>query len=141
MLNIIAIAQALVDKQATVASVAKTIGTLGEQRSSEYKIQTGEPGVLASIGMPSGHDATAAPDSVRIFFLGEHPIQLATILPSCKHWKQIPNNPSATPYLYACPFDGSSHSVQVVFIAALSDDIANPMAPLTSLLLQRNVMQ
>ena len=140
MLSMQAVAEALMNKQATVASVALTIGTLGERQTSEYTVIANYPGVLAvSIGVADGHDATAAPEYVQFFFSPDHPVSLQQIVPHCSHWRKIPGNPKSSPYLYSCPFTGSTKELQVTFVATLTGDIASSSSHVSRVILQRAV--
>ena len=142
MLSIQKVAEALMNRQATVAGIASLIGTLGERQSSEYKVTTSFTGIQqVSIGIPAGQDAGAAPKYVHFFFSAEHPVALAHVVPGCTSWKLIPNNAKESPYLYACRFPGSNDSIEVLFSATLTGDIASPSSHLSKLLLQRSVWQ
>ncbi len=142
MLNLHAIAETLVVESATVASVAQGIGTLEEKVGAEYKVKPhnhGQGEVL--IGIRAGDSSSEVPKYVQIYFPTSHPQSLAEAIPFCQHWKEVPNNPGSSPYLYACCFDGSSTTIEVKLFAELTGEIGLHSSHLKGLLLQRNVWQ
>ncbi|ADW67343.1 hypothetical protein [Granulicella tundricola] len=140
MVSIQQVAEALMQKDVTVAALAPRLGIVEEKGMDDYRVKPDTPTILQiSLGIPEGKDASAAPSFIEYYFAVDHPTHLAAALPGCKDWRQIPGNPGASPYLYSCRFAGSTERLEVNFVATLTEDIKTPTAALQTMILQRNI--
>ena len=140
MFTVQAVAKALLKPDVTVEALASALGAIEEKGQDDYRVKADDPSVLGvSLGIPEGKDASAAPQFVQIYYSADHPAALGAAVPGCTDWRMVPNNPSASPYLYKCTFPGSNTHIEVPVYATLTADIKNPAARLQGIILQRNV--
>lgn len=141
MINVEAIAKALMIPDATVTSVAQTIGALGDTCGDCYLVKSNDSRLRdVEIGVKDQkNDPNVAPTYVQLYFAPGQAVSLAETAPFCKHWRWMPNGVHSTPNFYACDYE-KSPQVWVTLFAELSGDIDAPSSHLDGLLLQRNLL-
>jgi hypothetical protein len=133
------IAAMLVDPAVTVAKLAPKLGEVTSAGTGDYRVKTADKNVVeVSVGIPNGKTAEAAPSYVQMYFMWGGTVRLAELVPGCRKWVAVPNNPGASPYLYGCRFAGSTERVEVKIVATLTDEIASADAAVSMVVLQRN---
>ena len=103
VLNFTDIIAGLAAKDATDSSVAASVGTLGEQVASEYRVlpknrKTGE--IRLGTRMPD--EKTSTPPYVQIYLPLTTNYRLSDVEPACSVWAKIPGNPGASPFRFGC---------------------------------------
>jgi hypothetical protein len=131
---------ALLDKEATVESVAKTLGQIESRRSVGFKVKATDAHLVDILIGTAGEDAKSAiPEYVQVDFDPNKPVHLNEFASMCDDWKPVPNTPGASPYLYGCRAKASTPKISVNILTTLSDDIHSPQARVVDITLQRGV--
>jgi hypothetical protein len=130
---------ALLEKHATVESVARTIGVLNPEREDGgFAVQPSE--VLFErvlIGSKSKNAADASPDYVDVRLKKHSSIPIDDITACGGRWKMFPNNAKLSPYLYGCNAQNSTKEVGVNVMVTLSGDISDRSSFVVRIVLQR----
>jgi hypothetical protein len=130
---------ALLEKGATVESVAKTIGVLEGQRSGDFSVRPVDSIFEKVVIGAQANSSSSGPKDVEFLINRDHRIVMKDMSATCDTWRKIPTNPSASPFLYACQSKRSTAEVKVNVLVTLSANIDSPSATITKILLQRNV--
>ena len=136
------IIKALARPDATVGSVAKSIGKPQEQIGGEYKVKPNDPLLDdVRVGILYGGDLNTSPPYVQIYLRSTTGDSLDLMLPKCE-WRQIPANPDASPFVYSCFLPKQdSRSARITAIAQFNADRSTPDAHLESIILQRGTVE
>lgn len=137
VLNLNEMITRLAARDATASSVATSVGTLGEQVASEYRVlpknrELGE--VRLGTRMPD--EKKSSPPYLQIYLPTAAHYRLSDVEPACATWAKIPGNSSASPFRFGCHLPAHS-GTQINLIAVLSGPADANDSRIQEILLQR----
>lgn len=133
---------ALLRQEATVGTVAETLGTIDGRTGVGFKVKVSDPHIADGLIGAGGDDAKAAvPDYVQLEFERDRSLLLTDVADLCRDWKSVPNTPGASPYVYGCRAKGSTAKISVTILVTLSGDIHSAQVTILRMTLQRGVWQ